>query len=66
MLIGRAHAEPYILALLAVLAMIGVFALFALAAGILRSAGKDAGQPAAQGAGRRRPTASWSPTRAAG
>ncbi|MEA2990375.1 MAG: two-component system, cell cycle sensor histidine kinase and response regulator CckA [Alphaproteobacteria bacterium] len=44
-LIGRTHAEPYILALLAVLAMAGVFLLFALAAGILRMAGKDAASP---------------------
>ena len=36
MLIGRTHAEPYILFLLAVLAMFGVFLLFALAAGMLR------------------------------
>ncbi|MEA2904772.1 MAG: two-component system, cell cycle sensor histidine kinase and response regulator CckA [Alphaproteobacteria bacterium] len=44
-LIGRTHAEPYILALLAVLAMAGVFLLFALAAGILRMAGQDAASP---------------------
>ena len=41
-LVGRANAEPYILALLAVLAMVGVFLLFALAAGILRAPGKEA------------------------
>ena len=35
MMIGRPHAEPYILFLLAVLAMFGVFVLFALAAGML-------------------------------
>src|ERR1043166_7946508 len=45
MLIGRSNAEPYILGFLAVLAMVGVFLLFALAAGILRSAGKDAANP---------------------
>ena len=40
-LIGRGHAEPYVLGFLALMAMIGVFLLFALAAGILRMAGKD-------------------------
>ena len=40
LLIGRARAEPYILALLAVLATLGVFLLFALAAGILRASGR--------------------------
>src|SRR3977135_3204116 len=45
MLIGRAQAGPYILALLAVLAMIGVFLLFALAAGIIRASGKEASNP---------------------
>src|SRR5262249_3636707 len=44
-LIGRTNAEPYILAFLAVLAMVGVFLLFALAAGILRTGGKDAASP---------------------
>ena len=43
MLLGRGHAEPYILGLLAVLGMIGVFSLFATAAGILRVAAKDEG-----------------------
>ena len=43
--IGRAHAEPYILALLAVLAMVGVFLLFALAAGILRVSSQEAASP---------------------
>ena len=38
-LIGRGHAEPYVLGFLALMAMIGVFLLFALAAGILRMAG---------------------------
>ncbi len=45
MLVDRNQAEPYILALLAVLGMIGVFSLFAAAAGILRVADKDAGNP---------------------
>ena len=39
--IGRANAQPYILALLSVLAVIGVFCLFAGAAGILRLAGRE-------------------------
>jgi two-component system, cell cycle sensor histidine kinase and response regulator CckA len=43
--VGRAHAEPYILALLAVLAMVGVFLMLALAAGILRAGGKDSASP---------------------
>ncbi|HZD62163.1 MAG TPA: PAS domain-containing protein, partial [Xanthobacteraceae bacterium] len=43
--IGRARAEPYILALLAVLAMVGVFLAFALAAGILRTSGREAASP---------------------
>src|SRR5262249_11316924 len=45
LLIGRARAEPYILALLAVLATLGVFMLFALAAGILRASGREAASP---------------------
>jgi two-component system, cell cycle sensor histidine kinase and response regulator CckA len=40
--IGRAHAQPYILALLSALAVIGVFSLFAGAAGMVRLSGKDA------------------------
>ncbi len=40
--IGRAHAQPYILALLSALAVIGVFSLFAGAAGMLRLSGKEA------------------------
>jgi two-component system cell cycle sensor histidine kinase/response regulator CckA len=40
--IGRANAQPYILALLTALAVVGVFSLFAGAAGILRIAGRDA------------------------
>jgi two-component system, cell cycle sensor histidine kinase and response regulator CckA len=43
--LGRARAEPYILALLAALAMVGVFVLFALAAGILRMSGREAVSP---------------------
>jgi two-component system cell cycle sensor histidine kinase/response regulator CckA len=43
--VGREHSATYILLLLAVLGTIGVFALFALAAGILRLASKDAGNP---------------------
>src|SRR5258705_5950036 len=43
--VGRAHAEPYVLALLAVLAMVGVFLMLALAAGVLRAAGKDSASP---------------------
>ena len=43
--IGRANAQPYILAILAVLAMTGVFLLFALAAGILRATGRETGSP---------------------
>ena len=42
--IGRANAQPYILALLSALAVIGVFSLFAGAAGIVRLAGRDARQ----------------------
>ena len=43
--VGREHSAAYILVLLAVLGTIGVFALFALAAGILRLASKEAGNP---------------------
>jgi len=43
--VGREHSASYILLLLAVLGTIGVFALFALAAGIMRLASKDAGNP---------------------
>src|SRR6476619_266380 len=45
MMIGRTRAEPYILTLLAALAMVGVFLLFALAAGMLRTSGRDAASP---------------------
>jgi two-component system, cell cycle sensor histidine kinase and response regulator CckA len=45
LVVGRANAEPYLLALLAVLAMAGVFLLLALAAGILRLSGKEAVSP---------------------
>jgi two-component system cell cycle sensor histidine kinase/response regulator CckA len=43
--VGRDYAQTYILALLAVLGTVGVFALFALAAGILRSAGRERTNP---------------------
>jgi two-component system cell cycle sensor histidine kinase/response regulator CckA len=43
--IGRANAQPYILAILAILAMVGVFLLLALAAGILRAPGREAASP---------------------
>jgi two-component system cell cycle sensor histidine kinase/response regulator CckA len=43
LLMGRTHAESYILSLLAGLAVVGVFSLFALAAGIVRVAGGEAG-----------------------
>ena len=55
LLVGRANAEPYILALLAVLAMAGVFLLLALAAGILRMSGTETVSPLHQVRGRRRP-----------
>src|SRR4029079_4829065 len=45
MMIGRTRAEPYILTLLAVLAMVGVCVLFELAAGMLRTSGRDATSP---------------------
>src|ERR1700704_5525336 len=45
MFVGRNQAEPYVLALLAILGMIGVFSLFAAAAGILRGARRDNGNP---------------------
>jgi two-component system cell cycle sensor histidine kinase/response regulator CckA len=41
--VGRANAQPYVLALLSALAVIGVFALFAGAAGIMRLSTKDTG-----------------------
>ncbi len=40
-LIGRDHAQPYIMAMLSALAVIGVFALFAGAAGLLRFTSDD-------------------------
>src|SRR5262249_23144684 len=43
--VGRANAEPYIVALVAALAMAGVFLLFALAAGILRTSDRQAANP---------------------
>jgi two-component system, cell cycle sensor histidine kinase and response regulator CckA len=42
---GPEHSAGYILLLLALLGTIGVISLFTLAAGILRFAGKDAGNP---------------------
>jgi two-component system cell cycle sensor histidine kinase/response regulator CckA len=45
LLVGRGNAGPYILGLLAFLATVGVFSLFALATGILRTSGKDSGNP---------------------
>jgi len=45
MTIGRAQAQPYILALLALLAMVGLFSLFAFAAGILRLADRRSDDP---------------------
>jgi two-component system, cell cycle sensor histidine kinase and response regulator CckA len=44
-LIGRTHAELYILGVLAVLGTIGVFSLLAAASGILLFAGKESGNP---------------------
>jgi two-component system, cell cycle sensor histidine kinase and response regulator CckA len=46
--VQRDYADSYILGLLAVLASLGVFSLFALAAGILRLAGRQAGNPLAR------------------
>ncbi|MGB7854941.1 MAG: response regulator [Pseudolabrys sp.] len=43
--IGRDYVEAYVLTLLAILGTVGVFALFALAAGIMRFAGKEQGNP---------------------
>src|SRR6195256_4694400 len=45
MTLGRAQAQPYILALLALLAMVGLFTLFAFAAGIVRFADRVADDP---------------------
>jgi len=45
MTLGRANAQPYILALLALLAMVGLFSLFAVAAGIVRFADRTADDP---------------------
>jgi two-component system cell cycle sensor histidine kinase/response regulator CckA len=44
-LVGRANAEPYLLALLALLAMAGVFLLLAVAAGLLRVSGAEGVSP---------------------
>ena len=43
--VSRDYVEAYVLILLAVLGTIGVFALFATAAGIMRFAGRDQGNP---------------------
>src|SRR5690242_14666270 len=43
--VGRDYVEAYVLSLLAVLGTIGVFALFATAAGIMRFAGREQGNP---------------------
>ena len=43
--IGRDYVEAYVLTLLAILGTVGVFALFALAAGIMKFAGRDQGNP---------------------
>jgi two-component system, cell cycle sensor histidine kinase and response regulator CckA len=48
LLVGRGHAESYILLLLAALAVVGVFSLFAGAAGLLRIPGREAGNPLVQ------------------
>jgi two-component system cell cycle sensor histidine kinase/response regulator CckA len=45
MTIGRAQAQPYILALLALLATVGLFSMFAFAAGIIRFADRAADDP---------------------
>jgi len=45
MTLGRAQAQPYIMALLALLAMVGLFTLFAFAAGIVRFADRAAENP---------------------
>ncbi len=45
MSLGRAQAQPYIMALLALLAMVGLFTLFAFAAGIVRFADRAAENP---------------------
>src|SRR4029077_11001523 len=45
MTIGRAQAQPYILAVRAPLAMVGLFTLFAFAAGIIRFTDRAADDP---------------------
>lgn len=45
MLIGRAQAQPYILALLALLAVVGLFCLFGFAGGIVRFSDRAAEDP---------------------
>ncbi|HZP69348.1 MAG TPA: response regulator [Pseudolabrys sp.] len=44
-LVGHDYVEVYVLTLLAVLGTMGVFSLFAAAAGILKFAGRDQGNP---------------------
>ena len=43
--VGHDYVEAYVLTLLAVLGTVGLFALFAIAAGIVRFAGRDQGNP---------------------
>jgi two-component system cell cycle sensor histidine kinase/response regulator CckA len=45
LVIGRAHAEPYMFGVLVVLATVGVFLIFALAAGHLRGPGREPATP---------------------
>jgi two-component system cell cycle sensor histidine kinase/response regulator CckA len=45
MTLGRAQAQPYILAILAILAMVGLFSLFAFAAGIIRFVDRTGDDP---------------------
>jgi two-component system cell cycle sensor histidine kinase/response regulator CckA len=44
-LIGHDYVEAYVLTLLAILGTVGVLALFAVAAGIMKVAGRDQGNP---------------------
>jgi two-component system cell cycle sensor histidine kinase/response regulator CckA len=43
--IGRDYVEAYVLTLLAILGTVGIVALFAVAAGMMKFAGKDQGNP---------------------
>lgn len=45
MVLGRSHAQPFILGLISLLAMVGLFTLFAFAAGIVRFADRGAENP---------------------